>query len=129
MDPRVQLGHMSCLVQSGNNAWADGIREGEENEKEKGDDKEEEVTFLYKLCPGSSPRSYGINVARLAGLPQAVLDLAREKSKSFERSLLQTPTSSPSSSAVADELSEVKLTVVSCYYLYDYNYHCYRYCY
>lgn len=28
----------------------------------------EEVTFLYKLMPGACPKSYGINVARLAGL-------------------------------------------------------------
>lgn len=28
----------------------------------------EEVTFLYRLTPGSCPKSYGINVARLAGI-------------------------------------------------------------
>lgn len=27
----------------------------------------EEVTFLYKLTPGACPKSYGVNVARLAG--------------------------------------------------------------
>lgn len=27
----------------------------------------EEVTFLYKLTLGACPRSYGVNVARLAG--------------------------------------------------------------
>lgn len=27
----------------------------------------EEVTFLYRLTPGSCPKSYGVNVARLAG--------------------------------------------------------------
>lgn len=26
-----------------------------------------EVTFLYKLTPGACPKSYGVNVARLAG--------------------------------------------------------------
>lgn len=27
----------------------------------------EEVTFLYKVMPGACPKSYGVNVARLAG--------------------------------------------------------------
>lgn len=28
----------------------------------------EEVTFLYRLTPGACPKSYGVNVARLAGM-------------------------------------------------------------
>ena len=28
----------------------------------------EEVTFLYRLTAGSCPKSYGVNVARLAGM-------------------------------------------------------------
>lgn len=28
----------------------------------------EEVTFLYKLMPGPCARSFGVNVARLAGI-------------------------------------------------------------
>jgi len=31
----------------------------------------EEVTFLYRLTPGACPKSYGVNVARLAGYYQA----------------------------------------------------------
>ena len=48
----------------------------------------EEVTFLYKLSAGSSPRSYGINVARLAGLPAAVIELALKQSRAFEDRML-----------------------------------------
>lgn len=33
----------------------------------KGDEGIEEVTFLYRLTPGACPKSYGVNVARLAG--------------------------------------------------------------
>lgn len=32
-----------------------------------GIDAVEEVTFLYRLTPGACPKSYGVNVARLAG--------------------------------------------------------------
>lgn len=33
----------------------------------------EEVTFLYRLRPGACPKSYGVNVARLAGNAFATL--------------------------------------------------------
>lgn len=33
---------------------------------------EQRVTFLYKLVPGPCPKSFGINVARLAELPPEV---------------------------------------------------------
>jgi DNA mismatch repair protein MutS len=35
-----------------------------------------EVTFLYKVQPGVSSHSYGIHVAKLAGLPEAVVSRA-----------------------------------------------------
>ncbi|XP_057719078.1 DNA mismatch repair protein MSH6-like [Arachis stenosperma] len=46
----------------------------------------DEVTFLYRLTPGACPKSYGVNVARLAGLPTSVLQKAAAKSKEFEAS-------------------------------------------
>jgi DNA mismatch repair protein MutS len=39
---------------------------------------EHEIVFLRKVEPGSADKSYGIEVARLAGLPPAVLVRARE---------------------------------------------------
>jgi DNA mismatch repair protein MutS len=38
----------------------------------------EDVIFLRRLVPGGASRSYGIQVARLAGLPQRVIGRARE---------------------------------------------------
>jgi DNA mismatch repair protein MutS len=38
----------------------------------------EDIVFLRKVAPGRSDRSYGIQVARLAGLPPAVVARARE---------------------------------------------------
>jgi len=38
---------------------------------------DEKVTFLYKIKDGPAGRSFGINVARLAGLPDSVLDRAK----------------------------------------------------
>lgn len=33
-----------------------------------------QVTFLYNLTAGACPKSYGVNVARLAGLPSGVVN-------------------------------------------------------
>jgi DNA mismatch repair protein MutS len=38
----------------------------------------DEIIFLHKVRPGGTDRSYGIQVARLAGLPPAVISRARE---------------------------------------------------
>ncbi len=37
----------------------------------------DEVVFLHRLVPGAASRSYGIAVARLAGLPESVLARAK----------------------------------------------------
>ncbi len=41
-------------------------------------ESEEEVTFLYKIVPGGTDRSYGIYVGKLAGLPKRVISRAEE---------------------------------------------------
>jgi len=38
---------------------------------------EDKVTFLYKVAPGAMNKSYGINVARLAHLPDVLLQRAK----------------------------------------------------
>jgi DNA mismatch repair protein MutS len=43
-----------------------------------------EIVFLRKLVPGPADKSYGIEVARLAGVPQAVVQRAREILASLE---------------------------------------------
>ncbi|MBA2605184.1 MAG: DNA mismatch repair protein MutS [Acidobacteria bacterium] len=45
----------------------------------------DDIVFLRKVTPGRSDRSYGIQVARLAGLPPAVVARAREILHSLER--------------------------------------------
>ena len=89
IDPRVKLGHMDCIVDTNRT-------------------NTEEVTFLYKLCDGSSPRSYGINVARLAGLPAAVIDLAIRQSKEFEERMKAKVVHSAMD---VDDLTHSQLTV------------------
>jgi DNA mismatch repair protein MutS len=45
----------------------------------------DDIIFLRKIVPGRSDRSYGIQVARLAGLPKTVIDRAREILGALER--------------------------------------------
>lgn len=62
---RVSMYHMCCLV----------------------DPKTQDVLFLHKFVKGVAEQSFGMNVARLAGLPSAVTVRAREMSAKFERDL------------------------------------------
>ncbi|KAM7277513.1 hypothetical protein ACFE04_019379 [Oxalis oulophora] len=64
-DPKVSLQHMACQVG-------------------KGEEGVEEVTFLYRMTAGACPKSYGVNVARLAGIPDFILKKAAAKSREFE---------------------------------------------
>jgi DNA mismatch repair protein MutS len=59
----------------------EGVRNLQVAVKEAGD----RIVFLRKVEPGKANRSYGIEVARLAGLPLAVIERAREVLKLHER--------------------------------------------
>ena len=48
----------------------------------------EQIIFLRKIVPGGADKSYGIQVARLAGLPKPVLERAKEILANLERSEL-----------------------------------------
>jgi len=60
----------------------EGVRNLQVSVKEAGD----HIIFLRKVEPGRADRSYGIEVARLAGLPLPVIERAREVLKLHERS-------------------------------------------
>ncbi|MEZ4861970.1 MAG: DNA mismatch repair protein MutS [Caldilineaceae bacterium] len=46
----------------------------------------EDVIFLRRIIPGKADRSYGVHVARMAGLPTAVINRAEEILTDLERS-------------------------------------------
>ena len=45
----------------------------------------DDIIFLRKIVPGRADRSYGIQVAKLAGIPPAVVDRAKEILRGLER--------------------------------------------
>ncbi len=76
-DNRVRLGHMECVVEN-------EVIEEDMNDDDGNNTKKQHITFLYTLGEGSCPKSFGINVAKLAGLPEEVLAKARTISTNFE---------------------------------------------
>ena len=58
----------------------------------------EDIIFLRKIVPGGADRSYGIEVAKLAGLPDSVLARAREILRELE-----SESGRPAAPASADE--------------------------
>src|SRR5437870_2994937 len=50
----------------------------------------EQIIFLRKIIPGGADKSYGIQVARLAGLPKEILDRAKEILAHLENSSSST---------------------------------------
>uniref|UniRef100_A0ABM5FTJ0 DNA mismatch repair protein Msh3 isoform X2 n=1 Tax=Pogona vitticeps TaxID=103695 RepID=A0ABM5FTJ0_9SAUR len=60
----------------------------DDSEQEKGSKDEENpefITFLYQIKKEVAARSYGLNVAKLAAVPEEVLKKAAHKSKELER--------------------------------------------
>lgn len=49
------------------------------------DESNGQVTFLHKIIKGAADKSYGVHVAKLAGLPKQVLNRAEELLKKFEK--------------------------------------------
>ena len=55
--------------------------EGENEE----DPSQETITFLYKFIEGACPKSYGFNAARLAELPESIIQKGSKKAQELER--------------------------------------------
>jgi len=43
-----------------------------------------DITFLYRLTAGLAPDSFGVECARLAGLPEPILDVAAQQSQNLK---------------------------------------------
>lgn len=56
----------------------ESLREGIRNYRVAVQERDGDVVFLRKIVPGGADRSYGIHVAKLAGLPSAVIGRAQE---------------------------------------------------
>jgi DNA mismatch repair protein MutS len=69
----------------------------------------DQIIFLRKIIPGGADKSYGIQVARLAGLPKSILDRAKEILANLERSELSAD-AAPSTPEPASATPPVRQT-------------------
>ena len=67
-----------------------------------------QIVFLYKIKPGRSHRSYGINVAQLAKLPEEVIQRAKVILNSLEDNNIETVVSESVSQSVIVQESAVE---------------------
>jgi DNA mismatch repair protein MutS len=54
--------------------------------------KKDDIIFLRKIVPGGADQSYGIEVAKLAGVPGRVIDRARDILRELEEQGKVSPT-------------------------------------
>jgi DNA mismatch repair protein MutS len=66
-----------------------GVKNLNVDVKDRGDD----IVFLHKIVEGSTSKSYGIHVARLAGVPEGVLFKAADKLVELEEKSIDASTS------------------------------------
>ena len=81
-----------------------------------------DVVFLHRIIPGGADRSYGVHVARLAGLPPRVVnrawevlgDLESTRESGRKRSVRASPSQQlalfPATSSLADSVRELDVT-------------------
>ena len=87
----------------------EGLREGIRNYCVAVQERDGDVVFLRKILPGGADRSYGIHVAKLAGLPQEVIARARQVLAQLEQpdtTIGDSPRSSSKKEATGDGLPQ-----------------------
>ncbi len=72
--------------------------------------RKDDIIFLRKIVPGPADGSYGVEVAKLAGLPDRVIRRARELLKELESQGLAIPTAEARPEEPSDQISMLDLT-------------------
>jgi DNA mismatch repair protein MutS len=75
--------------------------------KEQGD----RIVWLHKVLPGGTDRSYGVHVARMAGVPPEVVQRAEQILREFERRGVQGAVQPPTSDAPTIRTKKLQLTL------------------
>ena len=84
----------------------EGVNNYNTSVKKRGD----EITFLRRIVKGPADGSYGVEVAKLAGVPKTVVENAKKILKSLES---QIPVKVVKKQGVADEPEELQLSFTS----------------
>lgn len=75
------------------------------------------MIFLYRLSSGACPRSYGMNVAKMAGIPEPIISKATEISQIFEQLDMQNKNTLDKKLSIFKELitSTTKDNAINCW--------------
>ncbi len=84
----------------------DGVNNYNTSVKKRGDD----ITFLRRIVKGAADGSYGVEVAKLAGVPKAVVENAKKILKTLE---CQAPVKATKEIVVQEEDNELQLSFSS----------------
>ncbi|HTL62806.1 MAG TPA: DNA mismatch repair protein MutS [Nitrospira sp.] len=92
------------------------LRPGIRNYRVAVQERDGDVVFLRKIVPGGADRSYGIHVAKLAGLPTVVVNRAQEVLAQLEQSNAEvkpqdhaSPSALPRPHPLIDEVRQIDL--------------------
>ena len=80
----------------------DGVKNYSIAVKKRGDD----ITFLRRIIPGGADDSYGIEVAKLAGLPNSIISRAKEILKALE-------TGSNAPTVIKEKNDDMQMSLIS----------------
>ena len=72
---KIRNSHVTYIVNDKADADADADADAKRPKAEtpRVDTDDDAITFLYRVAPGRECRSYGLNVATLAGMPSALV--------------------------------------------------------
>eukprot|EP00897_Mesotaenium_endlicherianum_P009401 jgi/Mesen1/848/ME000112S10999 len=94
--PLVAMCHMACMFKASSSEEGDAgqpsndVAKLDVSEDAQPSLAEEQLVFLYKVRPGACPKSYGLQVASLAGLPRSVVRRAVTAAARMESELGDT---------------------------------------
>jgi DNA mismatch repair protein MutS len=64
----------------------------------------DQLVFLHRVAPGAADKSWGVHVARLAGVPGGVIERARDLLLEFEAGTAAAPAKPRKKAEPADQL-------------------------
>ncbi|GIV12487.1 MAG: DNA mismatch repair protein MutS [Fimbriimonadales bacterium] len=74
-------------------------------------EQEGRILWLHKVLPGGTDRSYGVHVARMAGIPPEVVERAEAILREFERRGVQSAITPPNEGSIPVRTKKLQLTL------------------
>ncbi|NNF96974.1 MAG: DNA mismatch repair protein MutS, partial [Halobacteria archaeon] len=73
---------------------------------------DDSIVFMHHVKPGPASRSYGLQVAALAGVPRDMIELAKDKLVQLEQGKTEVPASPVVASSLSPSAVEMSLAEI-----------------